>query len=466
MEYIDQQRAEQKKWKLWPQFKHLTTFDDLLEHEFIEPQVRASNLHNRLSILVTYCMDVVPYYQTLLSEQQLDIREISSLKQFYLFPILDRASLMENSTELVTSRLPQRQSFGGKTKTSGSTGQPVEVLHTKDSLSYFAILKQREYRSWGFDPSKVLASIRPASDLPKKDGQKLANQTTLHRKGWQYVNSYFQTNEMLMLNDTSGTDYMVDWLNQHQPTYLLAMSAVLEQIAIGYANNNTPSQLTAALAISQQLTESMRNLVVKNTCSRVEQNYGLNEIGIVAMRCPMSGYYHVHNENCLIEIVDENGKPCEPGIPGKLLVTSLINFAMPLLRYDTDDWAELPKEPCPCGRSMQSFTNLRGRYRRTAHLPDGTWDYWDTLLGVFRQALPEEMASIKQYQLHQLSADEFHLKFKVDGTISTVLKNKIHKELSNVSKGSTAKLTIFEMDEIEQTGKKFQNFISDITPEE
>ena len=466
MEYIDKQHEEQKKWKLLPKLKTLKTFDALLENEFIDPKVRSSNLDQRLTTLLNYCVETVPYYKSVIESESLDIGAINTLKQFDSFPILYRANLKDNNEQLITTKLPTNQQFGGRTKTSGSTGQPVEVLHTQQSLSFFAMLKQREYRSWGFDPSKVLASIRPPSDLPRHHGQRLKVKTTLHQKGWEYVSNYFQTGDMLMLNDTSGTDYMVDWLNQHSPSYLLTMSATLEQIALGYACSKTASTLSNVLAISQQLTDGMRRLIVKNTCPTIEQNYGLNEIGLVAMRCPVSGYYHVHNENCLIEIVDKDGKSCEPGTAGKLLVTSLNNLAMPLLRYDTDDWAEIPIESCPCGRSSQSFTNLYGRYRRTAHLPGSTWDYWESLLWVFEDAKPEELEAINQYQLHQLNENEFHLKLNVKHSITMSLREKINSEWSKVNETSTAKLTIFEMDKIEQTGKKFQDFISDITPEE
>ena len=47
---------------------------------------------------------------------------------------------------------------------------------------------------------------------------------------------------------------------------------------------------------------------------------------------------------------------------------------MPLIRYDTGDLAQAVEGPCPCGRTLPSFGEIAGRYRRFAGLPDHTRD--------------------------------------------------------------------------------------------
>jgi len=465
MKYKEQQLIEQARWVPRSQ-TNPELFKQLLENEYIDAQTRQNNLNLRVTNLLNYCVNSVPFYKRLIDQHEIDIQSCSTTADLQQLPVLHRATLQTRKEELKSRQLPAGHKPAGYTETSGSTGQPVEVLHTVSSFQSFGVLKQREYRSWGFDPSQRFGSVRPASDLPYKNGQELTPQSTLTLPSWEYVGDYFKTGDMPMLPDTSGIEFIVNWLDQHKPGYLIGLSAVLEQIALAYSDHEIKSEIAGSLAISQQLTPGMRDLIEQQVSPTVAQNYGLNEVGIVAMRCPESGYYHVHNENCLIEVIDQNGNACEPGKPGKLLVTSLANLAMPLLRYDTDDLAEIPTEHCPCGRTLQSFSNLRGRYRRTAHLPKGTWDYWDTLLRVFSQASPQEMASIEQYQLHQLSADNFNLKLKVKTSLAESLKNKIYAKWETATSDPTATLTITELDEIQQTGKKFQNFISDITPED
>ena len=466
MNYKERQHAENRRWKLLPKWRHLTIFEELLHNEFLARDTQKRYADKLLVYMLRHSNRTVPFYQHLFAQHGIDVKKIRGIEDLHQLPILNRGAVQENSKKLKATQLPSKIRIGGTTKTSGSTGQPVEVLHSHNSLHYFSVLKQREYRTWGFDPSRRLVTIRPASEGPHKNGERLEVEQSASRACWPVVGEFFYTGDSPFLPDMSSTDFITKWLNEQKPAYLLCMSAVLERIALGFANTENVTGLLAALAISQQLTRGMRELAEKTVAPEVQQNYGLNEIGVVAMRCPESGQYHVHNECCLVEVVDEQGRPCAPGVAGKLLVTSLQNYAMPLLRYDTDDLAEMVTEPCPCGRSAQSFVNIKGRYRRTAHLPAGTWEYWDAILYVFGHASKQEMAPVKQYQLHQRSANKFDLKIKVDSAVPESLINKIHERCRMAGKGKSIDLTIYELDRIEQPGKKFQNFISDISPPE
>jgi hypothetical protein len=53
----------------------------------------------------------------------------------------------------------------------------------------------------------------------------------------------------------------------------------------------------------------------------------------------------------LVEIVDEAGAPCAAGRAGRFVVTGLMNLAVPLMRYDSDDLVTALDGPCPCGRN-------------------------------------------------------------------------------------------------------------------
>ncbi len=52
----------------------------------------------------------------------------------------------------------------------------------------------------------------------------------------------------------------------------------------------------------------MRTHIERSFGVPAHQNYGLNEVGLVAARCE-AGRYHVHAENCHVEIIGEDGRP-------------------------------------------------------------------------------------------------------------------------------------------------------------
>ena len=103
----------------------------------------------------------------------------------------------------------------------------------------------------------------------------------------------------------------------------------------------------------------MREHIERSFGCPIHQNYGLNEIGLVATRCD-AGRYHVHSEHCIVEIVGPDGRSVAPGETGRLIVTGLNNWAMPLLRYDADDLGTAVEGPCPCGRTLPSFGDVVG----------------------------------------------------------------------------------------------------------
>lgn len=87
------------------------------------------------------------------------------------------------------------------------------------------------------------------------------------------------------------------------------------------------------------------------------------------------------------------------------MVTSLHNFAMPLIRYQLNDYAEVG-EACPCGRGLPVLKRILGRQRNMVVLPDGK-RRWPSLPS--RPMV--EIAPVRQFQLIQksLTRVEAHL---------------------------------------------------------
>jgi hypothetical protein len=81
----------------------------------------------------------------------------------------------------------------------------------------------------------------------------------------------------------------------------------------------------------------------------ISDNYGSTE-AFIAWQCP-SAKYHINSEHVFMEIVDEQGAPTPAGEMGRVLVTTLQNNLMPLVRYEIGDYAVAGVEQCRCGRT-------------------------------------------------------------------------------------------------------------------
>jgi phenylacetate-CoA ligase len=78
----------------------------------------------------------------------------------------------------------------------------------------------------------------------------------------------------------------------------------------------------------------------------------------------------VNAESVLVEIVDDDGRPCPVWKPGRVVITPLYNTAQPLIRYAQGDVAEW-MEPCTCGRHLPRLGGLIGRTTGLFYHPDG-----------------------------------------------------------------------------------------------
>src|SRR6185436_9202776 len=105
---------------------------------------------------------------------------------------------------------------------------------------------------------------------------------------------------------------------------------------------------------------------------RVIDNYGVTETGYIAFECPAGGGYHVCSESVLVELLDDDGNDVPEGEPGRVVLTSFYNFAMPLIRYAVGDLAVAAHGPCPCGRTLPRLATILGRQRNIFTFPDGS----------------------------------------------------------------------------------------------
>jgi phenylacetate-CoA ligase len=207
----------------------------------------------------------------------------------------------------------------------------------------------------------------------------------------------------------------------------------------------------------------MRSFVERRFNVPVHQVYGMTEFGLVAVRCE-AGRYHVHREHCLVEILDENGRPCAPGETGFIIVTGLQNFAMPLIRYNTGDLAEATGGKCPCNRTLPSFGEIIGRYGRIAHLPPGTMIPVLALREAI-EGMPDNIRrGLREFQIHQYLDKRMELRLVSRSPLSDAFYAYIRAAWAKATETGAAELVIVSVEDIPKTGGKSEVFTSDFAP--
>ena len=184
----------------------------------------------------------------------------------------------------------------------------------------------------------------------------------------------------------------------------------------------------------------------------------------MAVQCPETEQYHVQAESVLVEVIDDDGRWCEPGEIGRVVVTTLHNFAMPLIRYDIGDYAEVG-EPCPCGRGLPVLRRIVGRQRNMAILPDGrvVWPCMNSQVLISGKI--DSLSEMRQFQVIQIEPDTVEFRLVMPRPFSPAEEPMVAALVSDAF-GWPMRVRFCYVDHIERgPGGKYEDFRCAIPPE-
>lgn len=209
--------------------------------------------------------------------------------------------------------------------------------------------------------------------------------------------------------DRTPQDHL-DWLKVVRPKYLMASPFLVEQMARIAIDEGVGLAIEQVISKSERVTPTQRRLAFKAFGAKIIDRYSSEENGMIALQCPKHDHLHVL-PGSLVEIVDESGNPCPVGKPGRVLVTSLYSYAMPLIRYDIGDMAEWG-EPCDCGITWPVIKRLWGRVRNRVVLPDGS----GFPMGFLGDDLGK-ITAIREFRVRQYLGKELELQLRLDAPL-------------------------------------------------
>jgi phenylacetate-CoA ligase len=463
MTTLDEEKFEQQTWTARLR-RPVPAYDRLLEREFETPEEQNAHVEQSLGAMLRFASRGVRHYRDAFRHAGIVASDTDPTKLLAALPILTKLDIQDAGSALRADTLPPGERPGGWAQSSGTTGTPTRVLHSIRSASMSTLLKQREYRWFRLDPSGALAAMRLGSQLPRKaDGSEIGVGEIARLEAWPHMDN-FQTGPFAAMSVFTPTDERIAWMRRECPDYLMTFSETLEHVALAAGDQRPAESLKAVLSISEELTPSMRGYVERRFGTPVYQNYGLNEIGLVATRCN-AGRYHVHNEHCLVEIVDDAGRACAPGETGRVVVTSLTNFAMPLIRYDSGDLAETISGDCPCGRTLPSFGEIAGRYGRIVFLPKGTIIVVAALRDAIEKMPTDLVRDLREFQIHQYTDRRMELRLVTRALLPEAFFETLRAAWARESGPGAPDLSFRAVNEIPRSpGGKSQVFTSDFVP--
>lgn len=321
------------------------------------------------------------HYKTLMDGNSLAVEDV--IDNLSLLPLTKKEDIMENPDSFIAKGFSKGKLL--KISTSGSTGTPLEIFLDKEAREYRIALVYDTETLFGRSPFELFAHIT-FETYPQNP---LLSMTGLFPK--LRLSSFEEEEKNFSRLEKAGAKMLRSY-----PSTLTIMAKLND-------DKSRPLRFKSVYSSAEMLTKEARELIGDSFSCPVLDQYGSLEFRSIAWECPEEHNMHINCSSCIVEIIDENGKPKKNGV-GDIVVTSLHNRAMPFLRYHIGDLGSWGKE-CSCGRSHPVLKSLKGRRDDLIILPSGR------IRSAFSILPMTDMKDILSFQIIQERPDLFVFRF-------------------------------------------------------
>ncbi|HLF58648.1 MAG TPA: AMP-binding protein [Alphaproteobacteria bacterium] len=415
-------------------------------------EVLRAQQFRQLGSLLRHAAKTVPFYRPRFADAGINPESPLDEESWSRIPLLTRRDIQTAGDALVSQAVPKAHGKAHTLSTSGSTGMPVTVRGTQLTQFFWLAFTLRDQLWHGFDVTKKLAAIRHnrAGGGQYPDGA--------HHNGWgPATDPVLAAGPSVLLAISTPVEQQIEWLQRENPEYLITYPSNLMALLVHCRERKIEfPNLRCVETLSEVLHPDVRKACREVWGVKVVDMYSTQEVGYIALQCPEHEHYHIQSENALVEVLDEEGRPCKPGETGRMVVTPLHNFAMPLIRYAVGDYA-VTGDRCSCGRGLPVITRVLGRVRNMLTLPGGAqlWPYF----GGDKFA---KVAPVSQYQIVQKTPADLEVRVVATRPLTAADEDKIRAVIAaEVGAGFAIAFTYHDAIERSKSGK-FEDFRSEL----
>lgn len=301
-------------------------------------------ISNRKKQMVVHAYKTVPYYcdRKILHEDSFNWENI---------PIVDKNDLiMKNNAFMSNDYLGYfvRNELI-YSQTSGSTGKCVDIYwYPADCNRSLLPLWMRRKKYYGINPHDKFCYFFTGRELGNID-----------------IDIEYLDTSMGICKSDLNDEKMIEIIGRiraFEPRWMIlqpSIAVLLCQVINKYDLGTIPT-LKYVESTGEMLFPDVRKYIEKSLEVTVANQYGCIELNSIALECPC-GELHCFEENVIVEVIDSKGNLLPPGKEGELCITTLTNYAMPLIRYRVGDLGRIEPNNCKCGCKGAILKLMNGR---------------------------------------------------------------------------------------------------------
>jgi phenylacetate-CoA ligase len=407
------------------------------------PALVASVQDARLRSLVRHAASHSPFYRERLRRIDLDAPDL--LRRL---PVMDKATMMAELPRVLTDRRLAEIDLEAH----------LESLHDDELLlGRYRVMSSsgtsgvRGLFVWDRDGWVELVSVWAAfmrwrglgPRLPRPRIASILAHGPAHMSARVPMSIHAPSHRRLRLTATLPVPEQVAALNDFRPDALVAFpsnAALLADEQLAGRLSISPGTIVVTAA---ECSPARRARIEEAWASRPFDVYATSEAGPTALECEAHDGMHILDDRVIVEIED-----------GRLLVTNLVNFVQPIVRYELSDLLTVDPSPCRCGRPGRRITAIEGRLDDVIHLPGGS----GRLVPVYPSHFQEPLESAPGVRDHLITQREDRVEVAVVATrdVTAAVADAIRRNLAALGVEETT-VDVFLVDEIDHardaTGK-------------
>jgi len=427
------------------------TYNFLQESQWWSKEQLEEYQMRQLEKLLHHAYENVPYYRRIFNERGLKPQDIQNLDDLKKLPYLDKGIIEKHKVEFISKKYKKTHLIPAQT--GGTTGPPLHFWYQKG----FTEPKEwafiwRMWNWYGFYWGDKHFTIKRSSVVPERirynpldKGLYLYNAVI----SWKKIKEYHKI------------------IEEFKPKVIIGDPSIIHSIACLMLQNSMKIDwpfLKLIYCSSEKLYHFQKNEIQKAFKCIVYNNYGHNEKLVFMGKCEVNDAYHLFPEYGITEIVSQNGlHVTKNGQMGQIIGTGFNNYAFPMIRYKTEDWALLSTKTCTCGRMFPLVKDIVGRSGDFILTPSKNLISNATMEYVF-----DCIKNFKDIQIVQKDIDMIEIQIVPDMSYTKEEGEQIVKNLkTRIGKDSEdMHMEIFLVDKINRPFNQKKRFVkSDISRE-
>ncbi|MFP4416733.1 MAG: phenylacetate--CoA ligase family protein [Chitinispirillaceae bacterium] len=361
--------------------------------QYLSPEELYRLQWKRVNEMVQFIYENNSFYRSRMVKSGMNPQDIKTPDEFSRLPILTKNDIRDNIEKIISDgyKSTDLKHF----KTGGSTGKSLDIMITEECSEMRNAVARRHDQWAGWRFGEPVGAVWGNPHIPR----------TLKEKARHFLlqpTIYLDTME---LTGESVKKFAAEW-RKSRPTLLFGHAHSLYLLAqMAETLGIDDIRPRGVISTSMMLMPHERAQIERSFDAEVYDRYGCEEVSLIASECERHEGMHLNIEHLYVEFLREDGSAAKPGESGRVIVTDLINRAMPFVRYQVEDMGVPIDRFCSCGRGLPLMQNVTGRLADFLIRHDGSRVAGISLI----ENTLTKFAGIDQMQIVQESLDSLVL---------------------------------------------------------